>query len=639
MVPTTSSAEPGASQRRAHVVRTILAVLVIAPLAIAAFYMWALWNPGDTVNRLPVAIVNSDAGADVDGSRLVAGDEVVAALVESGDVNWKVVTAEEAREGVDDGTYYFSVVIPETFSADVASAASGEGRKAQLDVVYNDYNSLVATPVGESVVAQVRSAVSESIGEQSVDQVLIGLGDLGKGFGEAAAGAQQLSAGTKEAKIGADQLYAGSQELSTGLGDANRGGKELAAGAGELAAGADEAAAGSGELSAGMNELVGGTDQLADGARQISEVVDMVTGPVLSVLGEEGDIAAQLVQLRDGARELARQLTDPTADYRGGLLAATAGAAELNTGLGQLSQGAHQLSAGANELSSGLGQLDAGGVQLRDGLGELSTGMGQLDTGSAELATGLTEGAAQVPQFDENQRAKTAGLLSAPVAADEKYDYPAAGFGPGAVPAVMSVLLFLCGILTWFVVRPRRGRSQRVHEGVVREGLRRYRIPALVTLVASLVAAAVSLVVADANPPSALAMTAVMILVGAAAVALGRLFTVVFGPVNGTFIALGALMIQIFAFGAVYPIEQMPAPLRWLHDLMPLTWARNAMRMVLVGYYGPRFWTAVAALVTLIVVAVGFTIWWRRRLEPAADTPPDTPPALDEPTVVMPRVG
>lgn len=635
MVPTTSSAEPGASQRRAHVVRTILAVLVIAPLAIAAFYMWALWNPGDTVNRLPVAIVNSDAGADVDGSRLVAGDEVVAALVESGDVNWKVVTAEEAREGVDDGTYYFSVVIPETFSADVASAASGAGRKAQLDVVYNDYNSLVATPVGESVVAQVRSAVSESIGEQSVDQVLIGLGDLGKGFGEAAAGAQQLSNGTKEARTGTDQLYAGSQELSTGLGDANRGGQELAAGAGELATGADQAAAGSGELSAGMNELVGGTDQLGDGARQISEVVDMVTGPVLSVLGEQGDIAAQLVQLRDGARELARQLTDPTSDYRGGLLAATAGAAELNTGLGQLSQGAHQLSAGANELSSGLGQLDAGGIELRNGLGELATGMGQLDTGSTELATGLTEGAAQVPQFDEKQRATTAGLLSAPVAVDEEYVYPAAGFGPGAVPAVMSVLLFLCGILIWFVVRPRSGRPQRVHGSVVREGLRRYRIPALVTAVAALVASVVSLVVADADPPSALAMTAVMILVGAAAVALGRLFTVVFGPINGTFLALGALMIQIFAFGAVYPIEQMPAPLRWLHDLMPLTWARNAMRMVLVGYYGPRFWTAVAALVALIVVAVAFTIWWRRRQEPVGK---DVPP-MDAPTIEMQPIG
>ena len=610
---TSTAGEASASARRAHVVRTVLAVLVIAPLSISAFYMWALWNPGDTLNRLPVAIVNSDVGTNVDGTHIQAGNDVVAALVQGHDVNWKVVTPDQARQGVDDGTYYFSVVIPETFSADIASAASGNGHKAQLDVVYNDYNSLVATPVGQSVVAQVRSAVSESIGEQSVDQVLVGLGDLGKGMGEAATGAQQLSNGTKEARTGTDQLYAGSQELSTGLGDANRGGKELASGAGELATGADQAAAGSGDLSSGLKQLVGGTDQLGDGARQISEVVDMVTGPVLSIIGEQGDIAAQLVQLRDGARELARQLADPTADYRGGLLAASAGAGELNTGLGQLSQGAHQLSAGANELSSGLGQLDAGGIQLRNGLGELSTGMGQLDSGSTELATGLTDGATKVPQFTDDQRTTTAQLLSSPVAVDQKVDYPAAGFGPGAVPAVMSVLLFLVGILIWFVVRPRRGRPQRVHGGVVRDGLRRYRLPALVTLVAALVTSAVSLVVADADPPSALAMTAVMILIGAAAVASGRQYTVVFGAVNGTFVALGALMIQIFAFGGVYPIEQMPAPLQWIHSLMPLTWAHNAIRMVLVGSYGPRFWIALASLVGLVVVAVASTIGWRRQ--------------------------
>ncbi|WP_260684403.1 YhgE/Pip domain-containing protein [Rhodococcus sp. KBS0724] len=674
MVPT--STRDTSSPRRAHVIRTILAVLVIAPLSIAAFYMWALWDPGDTVNRLPVAIVNADKGTDLDGTRLVAGDDVVAALVDSGDVAWKVVTAQEAQSGVDDGTYYFSVVIPESFSADVASAATGSGRKAQLQVVYNDYNSLVAGPVGESIIAQVRSAVSESIGEQSIDQVLVGLGELGTGFGEAATGAQQLSDGSAAALAGTNQLYTGSQELAAGLGEANQGGKELAAGAGELAAGTDEAAAGSQELNAGMQQLVGGADELGAGARQISEVVDMVTTPILDIADSSGavvgqidaltnslrlagdpvsaglvealstlrtsltaqpaddDVMGQLSQLRDGAREITRQLTDPGSDYRGGLNAAAAGVSQLSTGLGQLSDGAHQLDSGANELSSGLGQLAAGSVELRDGLGELNVGMGELNAGSGELAQGLADGAAQVPQFTDDERATTANLLSAPVAVDARNNYPAAGFGPGAVPAVMSVALFLCGILTWFVVRPRRGRSLNSHTSIVREGLRRYRIPALVTLAAALILSVVALTVADVDPPSVLAMVAVMILVGAAAVACGRLFTVVFGAVNGTFIALSALMIQIFAFGAVYPIEQMPAPLQWLHALMPLTWARNAMRMVLVGYYGPRFWLAVAALAALVIGAVVFTIWWRRRQEPLSDD--DDAPITEEIEVLQP---
>ncbi|MFC4603467.1 YhgE/Pip domain-containing protein [Rhodococcus kronopolitis] len=635
MEPGAAAVETGAAPRRMHLTRLALAALVIAPLALLGFYMWALWDPGDTVNRLPVAIVNSDAGADLDGTRLDAGAEVESALLDGGDVNWQAVSLEEAKAGVEDGRYYFSVVIPEDFSADIASAASGNGSKATLDVVYNDHNSLVAGPVGESVMAQVRSAISESIGEQSVDQVLVGLGDVGKGLDEAAAGARQLSDGTGEALDGVTQLSDGSVELSNGLHEAYAGSGELADGTGQLAAGAGEASAGSAELADGMSQLVAGTDQLGAGATQISEVIDTVVTPLLDAAlaaglptGEE-DIAGQLQQLRDGAKQLAHELSDPNAEYRGGLESAAAGSKELNTGLGELAAGANELNAGAQELNSGLGQLDAGGTELSAGLGQLKDGVGQLDAGSAQLAAGLADGAKQVPHFTPDERAKTAGLMSAPVAVAEDNLFVAAGFGPGAVPVVMSVLMFLVGILTWFVARPRGGRrpAEDEDESVVRGGLRRYRMPAAVTLVAALVLSVVSLTVAKADPPSVLALVAVMIVIGAAAVALGRVFTVVLGAVNGTFVALGALMIQIFAFGGVYPIEQMPAPIRLLHDLMPLTYARNALRMVLAGYYGPRFWLAVAVLLGVVVASVAFTIWWRRRLRSEDVAPGDGAPS------------
>ncbi len=203
------------------------------------------------------------------------------------------------------------------------------------------------------------------------------------------------------------------------------------------------------------------------------------------------------------------------------------------------------------------------------------------------------------------------------------------------VPAVMSVLLFLVGILIWFVVRPRRGSPQRVHENVIREGLRRYRVPALVTLVAALVATVVSLVVADADPPSVLALAAVMILVGAAAVALGRLFTVVFGAVNGTFVALGALMIQIFAFGGRLPdrADARPAAVVARTDAADVGAQRNAdgprrllRAAVLDGGRRPRRADPRRRGVHHLVATSPGT--GRGRRSP-----------MDEPTVVMERVG
>lgn len=629
------------ASNRVHLTRAALAALVIAPLAFFGFYMWALWNPGDTVSRLPVAIVDTDTGADLDGTRLTAGADVAAALLDGGDVDWQLVTLDEARAGVEDGRYYFSVVIPEDFSRAIADAANGQGRKARLEVVYNDHNSLVATPVGESVIAQVRSAVSESIGEQSVDEVLLGLGEVGQGLSDAAVGADQLNAGTGEALAGTTELAAGSVELSTGLGQAHSGSLELVDGTGQLAAGAGEARTGSGELATGLGQLVAGTDQLGAGASQISEVIETVVGPLVDAAVAAGlptaddEVVGQLKQLREGAKQIAYELSDPNAEYRGGLNAAAAGAVELNTGLGQLADGTGQLDSGARELAAGLGQLNDGGGQLRDGLAQLEEGLGQLDSGSAELATGLADGAGQVPTFTTAERTATASMLSAPVTVEPRNIQPAVGFGPGVLPVLTSVLLFLIGILTWFVVRPPHGPHARHHESILREGLRRYRVPAIVTAVAAAVMAVVSMVVAGAQPPSVLALFAVLLLVGAAAVASARLFTVVFGPVNGTFVGLGALMIQVFAFGGVFPIEQMAPPLRWLHDLMPLTYARNAIRMSLVGYWGPRFWLAVAVLVVLTAGSVALTVWWRgrHREEDPVDDPdgdvhsdPDTDP-------------
>ncbi|MCZ9630810.1 hypothetical protein, partial [Rhodococcus sp. BH5] len=47
--------------------------------------------------------------------------------------------------------------------------------------------------------------------------------------------------------------------------------------------------------------------------------------------------------------------------------------------------------------------------------------------------------------------------------------------------------------------------------------------------------------------------------------------------------------------------------------------------MVLVGYYGPKFWVAVIALAALVIGAVLFTIWWRRRQEPPTEADDDAP--------------
>ena len=104
--------------------RIALVTVVLMPLLYGAMYLWAFWNPFDAVNKVPVALVNEDTGTVVDGKKLDAGAQVADALVDSGQLQLHQVSAAEAADGVSSGRYYFSVTLPQDFSAIAMRLAS-----------------------------------------------------------------------------------------------------------------------------------------------------------------------------------------------------------------------------------------------------------------------------------------------------------------------------------------------------------------------------------------------------------------------------------------------------------------------------------------------------------------------------------
>ncbi|GAK04584.1 phage infection protein [Geomicrobium sp. JCM 19037] len=70
---------------------------------------------------MPVAIVNEDAGAQIDEEHVNAGEEFVDTLLENEDFQWEVTDAQHAERGLQDFDYYFYVHIPTDFSKNVTS--------------------------------------------------------------------------------------------------------------------------------------------------------------------------------------------------------------------------------------------------------------------------------------------------------------------------------------------------------------------------------------------------------------------------------------------------------------------------------------------------------------------------------------
>ncbi len=433
--------------RRGRLPRLAVAAMILVPLLYGALYLWAFWDPTGHLDRLPVALVNADAGATLDGAPEHAGADVVGRLTASKDLDWRVTDAADAARGVRDGSYYFAVTIPAGFSSDLVSAAGSDPTSATIHVTYNDANSFLATTLGRTAMLRVEQAVSSAAGEQAVSQVLVGLGSARDGFATAsdgalslkaaagdlttgatqvaagassaasgattlASGAHRLLAGADGAASGSSSLAAGATSLATGSAQVSSGASSLASGASTLASGAAamktgtaQVAAGASQLAAGVSNAVPGADDLKSGATAVSAGVDQTVSGVTTLSTKLATLGSVAAYLASQAYDANGTLVDPAAAQQLAVLGAALPSASDNAATAQqlaaLQAGAHQVAAGAADVDAGLGRLAAATTQLGAGAASAATGAARVADGAASLSTGaaqLAAGAASAAQ-------------------------------------------------------------------------------------------------------------------------------------------------------------------------------------------------------------------------------------------------
>lgn len=244
---------------RGKLPRAALVAVLLLPLLYGALYLWSFWDPYGRLDRIPVALVNDDRGASAAGRTVHAGDEITEGLRDSEVFEWHEVGAAEARRGVEDGTYYLSLTMPEDFSRRIASSSGDSPETGALQVRTNDANNYIVGQISRTVFSEVRTAASTNASRGFLDRIFISFSDIHDATAEAAKGADELKDGVGKAKKG-------SQDLADGLTDAK-------AGSGKLAAGLKRLDKGAAELETGSRQVAAGTQQLADRVNGVAEDV------------------------------------------------------------------------------------------------------------------------------------------------------------------------------------------------------------------------------------------------------------------------------------------------------------------------------------------------------------------------------
>ncbi|MGH8878932.1 MAG: YhgE/Pip domain-containing protein, partial [Stackebrandtia sp.] len=149
---------------RGHPIRSAaLAAVILMPLLYAGLYLWSSWDPYGRMDRVPVAVVNEDEGATMDGKELRAGDELTDQLKQTSYLDWNFVSASEAERGMTEGDYYFSIVVPKDFSKDLSTLSGLDPKRAHVMVDLDDANGYIVGIMAKTIEAELQNQINTAV--------------------------------------------------------------------------------------------------------------------------------------------------------------------------------------------------------------------------------------------------------------------------------------------------------------------------------------------------------------------------------------------------------------------------------------------------------------------------------------------
>ncbi|PFJ04881.1 phage infection protein [Bacillus cereus] len=394
----------------------IIAVLFV-PILYAGMFLWAFWDPYEQLDDLPVAVVNLDKGAELDGKPIEVGKGLVDNLKDNKSFKWEFVSEKEAKEGMEGRKYYMLVRIPDDFSSNATTLLKDDPKPLNLEYIPNESLNFLSSQIGGTAIEKIKSEVSSTLTKTYVEKMFDSIKDVSKGLADGADGANKLH-------DGASELHDGSSKVTDGLHTLQGKSGEMKDGVQTLADGSNKLVDGSGKVTNGLNTLNSKTGEMQIGIGKLQDGSGKVTDG-LHVLNSNAGIG----KLQDGSGKVTDglhalnsnagigKLVDGSGKVTDGLNTLNSKTGEMQTGIGKLVDGSGKVTGGLNTLNSktgemqkGIGELHDGSEKVTDGLNKLVSKSGELKTGTTELSNGMEQIVGRQSELEKGSQEIQKGL-------------------------------------------------------------------------------------------------------------------------------------------------------------------------------------------------------------------------------------
>ena len=406
-----------------------MAVISFIPIMYSGFFLGSIWDPYGQVKNLPVAFVNEDKGAQLNGQMLNIGQSVEQKLKNNHDLGWEFVNKQQADSGVSSGHFYAVVTVPTDFSAKAASITQNKPQQAVIHYTTTPAKNYIGSLVSNQAAEKVKTSVAEQITQAYAKGVLENIGKLGDGLETAASGAAKLHGGLTQLQAGAQtytggvrQLAVNQRAMANGLARLGDGSRQLQAGLGQLSNGLPsesqvaQLTSGMKRLQAGLNQLntsvynpsptlVNQQSKVQSEAQILAQTMQTAAADLTAAGGTLQSLGAnaansggsttitlpqisQLSQALNKTQTISVQAAALLKDLQILTQSLSTQQAQLQTGVSTLNNGINQLAPKAITALNGYNSVRAANNQLLAGSSSLTNGLAQAQTGSQQLANG-----------------------------------------------------------------------------------------------------------------------------------------------------------------------------------------------------------------------------------------------------------
>ena len=621
-------------------------VIMFIPIMYGGFFLGSIWNPYGKTQNMPVAFVNNDKGATLQGKSINIGEEAENTLKKNEDLKWEFVDSTKAKEGVNDGYYYAVVSIPENFSENAASITSSSPQKAKIEYTLTPAKNYIGSLITTQAANEIKTNISKQLVEAYVQGIFSSLHELGDGMSQASAGAEELALGSEKLNLGINQYTDGVEKIATNQQTLSGGLTQLENGARQIQAGLKS----TGDAlpdEAQINQLKNGINSLQQGINilnsSVSNPSNELTTAQINLKTSSGELISSLSELEKNGAALQEVLKDASGQITaGGSATLTAeqigiissfaktssdvagkSATLLNnlqtfSGLLQkqqetLQQGVSSLQSGANlvlpstktalsgygvlrranaELLNGSNSLVSGLVTANAGSRQLTNGANTLMQNSAQLKNGslaLNEGASTLSEklaiaADQVQLQPTGEKTQAQIATPVASSEIEKGNVPNYGYALAPYVLSLGLFVGALVVNVIYPIRKDFSKkgGAVALWASKLSVAFVAAIVQATVLMAIMVWFLGLHPENPVHFVLAIYLTSIANMMIVTFLVIAFDN-PGRFLAMLLLVLQLGASGGTFPIQTSPGFFQAINPFLPMTYSILALRQAISG--------------------------------------------------------